>query len=287
MLACLSAALLGQEPAGGDLELRLYVIHKERRPVDLSQASAAITVRPEKRGAKTLSMTLVRPRDGADPGGRFQTHELGPGHFAELRVTAAPPAEAGKDAAPPAEEPPRNGPAPEAPRERTPTLDEWRRQHVLRGPYFRAVLRGDDAARPFSASVTVRMGERSFTTREFRYPLPDPEPPERVLGRLEESARKIAGHMEKAEFGKIPLVTVKMEDDLARLAGLDSRDPEVDVEYQRQWLLETVRKIDKASYTGNDDINALLKQVHFKLGQVRSALKGEAAPKPEPERKPK
>lgn len=306
---CLAYAL-PQEPARDPdgVELRLYVIDKEKRPVDLTDAAAGIVIVPKDGKGRTRAMELVTPKDASEPETRHQVRELeGSAYFADFIVSRSarqvskglpPPAKEeeslesllSKSNPPPAPKPDekeRNGhrvrePAAAGNGHGPPlSLAEWVRQ-VYAGPFFRVRIPANEAPAAFTAAVTVRLKTQSFTARGFTHPFEAEEKPGAVFGRIEEGLKEILRLVDAVDFRKIPPVTVRLREDLAKLSAYSLPDPKGEFEYARVWCDELAKKLDSASRTGEEDIPTLVARFNLKFKVLKAALEQEKTPNSQP-----
>ena len=305
--ALLAAAMAvgSQEPAqtpppdAETVELRLYLIHRDRVPFDFRNAAAFLALRSEKGGGRTIPLEIVTPKEDAREPGRGQVRQLdGTPLFAELKVS--PGARASSRGLPPRKpsdlsvdelvkrsvtlpdppapeedgKPEANGHAqPEAEKKEEaapPSLQAWI-DEVHAGPYFRAVVPAGDLPAAFDATVTVRSGDRSWTARGFRHPAE--EPLTEVIQGIEEDLKAILRHTEALEFGRVPVVTVRIREKLARLSGLGLKDK--NLEYSRAWLYRLLDQMDQATRTGDEAIQTLVGTFYAKLEPLRSAAQAD------------
>jgi hypothetical protein len=220
LVAGLGAALLplgAQEPAErdpltpgpriGPLEIRVYVMDKEKKPVDFKDWTASLTVEPKGPGgaSKTYVMQYTTPR-ADDPGAMRHEWEVrdieGGQHVAEMVVVrrehaeplpkepAPKPGDPGyrpeprpgePGAAPEPGDKPRLEQSPDQPRPQEPApvppstepggTTDRSQEHAHTGPYFKAELPREDLAKAeFTASVTFTVKGERKTAKNFQYP---------------------------------------------------------------------------------------------------------------------
>jgi hypothetical protein len=287
-----------QEPSESDrnqdqrgnrtIELRVYfnaltppktaADQKDVPPEDLSLLMA-ITSSPNK--AKTYVMERVALKEGEAPasGQRSQVRKLeGTAYYARLAaVGAEPPAKNGSGKATPQE------PAPAEAKGDTESKEPKQTEpgDVLRRVYFKVQLKPEDFPKAFKATLTLRAGTRTFSARTYAYPFTGDE--EAAYGRIESSLKDIVTAMDTTAFGRIPPITVKISDDLDELAGVTINDPKGDKEYDRQWCQALCKKIERASYRGDDDVRSLVQQFEARLRRLKEGPgAAPAAPKEAP-----
>lgn len=318
MLSLLLSAVAFQEPAttpppdAETIEVRLYLIHRDRVPFDFRNAAAFMALRSEK-GGRTIPMEIVTPKEDSKETGEGQVRQLeATPMFAELRVT--PGARASSKGLPrraPSDltvdelvkrsvtlpEPPKtpepadgekkaeaNGHAPEEKEDAPPDLKAWI-DEVHAGPYFRAVVPAGDLPAAFDASVTVRSGNRTWTARGFRHPAQ--EPLTEVIQDIEEDLKAILRHTESLEFGKVPVVTVRIRERLTRLSGLALSESGKDLEYSRAWLHRLLDQMDQATRTGDEALQTLVGTFYAKMEPLRTAAQANAEKTAAPDDKPR
>ncbi|HYE98037.1 MAG TPA: hypothetical protein VEJ18_03955, partial [Planctomycetota bacterium] len=290
-------------PDAETIEIRLYLIRRDRVPFDFRDAAAFLALRTGKGESRTIPMEIVRPKENAKETVRGQVRQLeGTPMFVDLRVSpGARASEKGlarpgtSDLAvdelvrrsvtlptPPAQEKKleANGhpPAAEEKKEQkeenkeekkeepaAPSLDAWI-DEVYAGPYFRAVVPAGSLPAAFDASVTVRGGNLSWTARGFRHPAD--EPLADVVQSIEEDLKAILRHTEALEFGRVPVVTVRIRERLTRLSGLSLRDR--NLEYARAWLYRLLDQMDQATRTGDEAMQTIVGTFYSKMEPLRT-----------------
>ena len=75
--------------------------------------------------------------------------------------------------------------------------------------------------------------------------------------------------MDTAAFGRISAITVRIAEDLEDLAGWTFKDAKGEKEYDRQWCMALNKKIDRASYRGDDEIRSLVQQFQVRLRRLK------------------
>ncbi|HYF00719.1 MAG TPA: hypothetical protein VEJ18_17490, partial [Planctomycetota bacterium] len=100
---------------------------------------------------------------------------------------------------------------------------------------------------------------------------------------IEEDLKAILRHTEALEFGRVPVVTVRIRERLARLSGLSLRDRQM--EYARAWLYRLLDQMDQATRTGDEAMQTLVGTFYSKMEPLRTAAQADRrqtdAPKPE------
>lgn len=327
LLACSAVTALAlQEPPqtpppdAETIELRLYLIHRDRAPFDFRNGAAFVALRSEKGGGRTIPMEIVMPKEDAKEPGKGQIRQLdGTPLFAELKVSPGvrastkglpskvsavdltvdelvkrsvalpPPRGPGRVPAPADEqkpeanghEDPEKAEKPVEEKTAPPSMDEWI-EEVHAGPYFRAVVPAGDLPAAFDASVTVRSGDQSWTARGYRHPAE--EPLTEVIRNVDDDLKAILRHTEALEFGRIPIVTVRIRERLARLSGLSLRDR--DLEYSRAWLYRLLDQMDQATRTGEEAIQTLVGTFYAKMDPLRRAAEADPKQTTAPDKEP-
>lgn len=253
---------------------------KEPGPEELALL-LAVTSPPNKSRTYVLTRVLLKEGETAPDATPGQVRKLeGTPYFARLVVVGAEPAGGRKE----------NGKAPKEPapevdgvEEPTPPKQDGPGQ-VLRRVYFKLETKAEDFPKEFKASLTLRAGVQTFTARTFAYPFLGHEGA--AADRIDSALKDIVTAMDTTAFGKIPTITVRIEEDLEELAAVAAQDAKGDKEYDRQWCLAVCKRIERASYTGDDDVRSLVQQFQNRLRRFRevpsSGLKPPEAPPKEP-----
>lgn len=271
--------LRGQERNEGETrEVRVYLIDRATPDRVFKDAAAVLTLqRPSGRGRTFL---LPRVDRVATPGER----PAGPGlirglpgtpYFVEMNLGDAPPAA------------PAGGKH-EPPKKEMAAAEVLRLVH--RGAYFARKIPVALVSEPFTATITFRLGDLTFTSEEFQGPRSAHDAPDEVaarvdrsLGILRDRARQSAGFMD------LRPAVVELSRDLSKLAPEGFEDGTGAFELSRQWCLAHARAIERACYDGNlERIVELSQKCGPRLKEMNSILarekdKEKKAPEPPPE----
>src|SRR6185295_669375 len=105
---------------------------------------------------------------------------------------------------------------------------------------------------PFTATVTIRLGNLTFTSEEFQGPRAGDERTEEIaarVGRTLEALRERS--KDEVVFMDLRPVVVELLRDLSKLAPAGFEDGSGAVEKDRQWCLAMARAIEDACYQGD------------------------------------
>lgn len=246
--------LLGLAAVGADgetREVRVYLVDRAVPDRDFKDAVAVLTLeRPNGRGK-----TFLLPRISTPPCGEARGLIRGvPGtpYFVELNLGDAN----------------GEGPAPQ-------------------GGCFGTKIPAELVSEPFTATVTVRLGNLSFTSEEFQGPRSKDDDVEEAAARVD---RTLAVLRERAEQGAgfmdLRPAAVELIRDLARLSPAGFEDRSGAFERDRQWCLAQARAIEKAVTAGETGrIDELTRRCGPRLQNMKSSLAREkkSEPLPEPE----
>lgn len=251
-------------------DVRVYLIDRTVPDRDFKDAVAVLTIeRPTGRGR-----TFLLPRAAKRPGAAAESAGIlrglpGTPYFVELSVG---------EAAPPAKE------------ERT-DADPKSAREILRRVHengcFSQKIPASLVSEPFTATITIRLGNLTFTSEEFQGPRSKTDNLEeagtrvdRTLALLKERAGQDAGFMD------LRPAVVELIRDLARLSPAGFEDSTGAFEADRQWCLAQARAIEKACYDGTPSrIIDLAQACGPRLRSMQSTLARakSAEPLPEPE----
>lgn len=257
-------------------EVRIYLIDRVRPERDFKDAAASVTIEHPSRRGRTILFPWVAKGTPA-PG-----EKLGPGmirglptspYFVELNFGEA------AAALPDAVEKKPAGPA-EPPKEPS-GREILRRVHHKGGCFVQKVP--VDLLRPsFTATVTIRLGNLTFTSEEFQAPPPENGAPEKIAERVEKRLDDLltrAGG--ESSFMDLRPAAVELMRELARLAPAGFEDGSGAFEIHRQWCLSRARAIEQACYDGDAErIVELGRQVRPRLKEMESIAAGLRKEKP-------
>jgi hypothetical protein len=242
-------------------EIRVYLIDRASPDRVYKDAAAVLTLeRPSGRGGTFL---LPRVDMVATPGER----PTGPGllrglpgtpYFVELNVGDTPP------------------PAPEKyepPKEKEMSAGEVLRR-VHRGAYFARRIPASLVSEPFTATVTIRLGELTFTSEEFQGPRTAQDAPEEVASRVDRSLEVLADRARRAAgFMDLRPAAVELTRDLSKLAPQGFEDASGTFELNRQWCLSHARAIERACYeTNHEQIVSLSQRCGPRFSEMNAFL---------------
>jgi hypothetical protein len=262
------ADLRAQERSEGETrEVRVYLIDRTRPDREFKDAVAVLTLeRPSGRGR-----TFLMPRTAkheAPPAAGLIRGLTGTPYFVELNLG---------DAAP---EPAANGE-----KQETPAGGILRRVH--QGAFFAQKVPAALVSEAFTATITIRMGDLTFTTEEFQGPRSPKDAPDQAMERIERSLAVLKERAEEqAGFMDLRPSVVDLLRDLSRLAPAGFEDVTGAFELDRQWCIAQARAIEKACYSGDTGwISELTLTSGPRVRQMKSVLARwkEKPPQPEPE----
>ena len=280
LVAILSTASVGDLPAQErkeeeTREIRVYFIDRIAPDRVFMDAVAVLTLeRPSGRG-RTFLLPLVDrvATPGEKPSGPGIIRGLpGTPYFVELNVG---------DTAPPA------GENVEEPKGKEPPAGEILRR-VHHGAYFGKRIPAHLVSEPFTATVTIRMGDLTFTSEEFQGPRTSKDAPEEVAARVDRSLEALTDRARRsAGFMDLRPAVVELTRDLSRLAPQGFADSTGAFELNRQWCLAHARAIERACYDGNhEQIVELSLKCGPRLNDMTSFLTRSKDKPKEPEKEP-
>jgi hypothetical protein len=242
--ALISAAgeLPARERNGGETrEVRVYLVDRASPDRVFKDAAAVLTL--ERPGGRGRTFLLPRVDMVATPGERSSGPGLlrglpGTPYFVELNAGDASPAASEKH------EPPKD--------KEMSAAEILRRVH--RGAYFARKIPADLVSEPFTATVTIRLGELTFTSEEFQGPRTPKDAPEEVAARVDRALADLADRARRsAGFMDLRPAVVELTRDLSKLAPQGFEDSTGAFELSRQWCLSHARAIERACYEGNHE----------------------------------
>jgi hypothetical protein len=266
LLALASSApvreLRGQERKEEETrEVRVYLIDRASPDRVYKDAVAVLTIeRPSGRGR-----TFLLPRvdlvatPGEKPAGPGLIRGLmGTPYFVELNVGDTAPAAREKE---------------EEPKDKEVSSGEILRR-VHHGACFTKKIPAGLVTEPFTATVTIRLGDLTFTSEEFQGPRTAKDAPREVAARVD---RLLAGLTDRARSGAsfmdLRPAVVELTRDLSKLAPQGFEDGSGAFELNRQWCLSQARAIERACYDGNhEQIVELSQKCGPRLSEMTAAL---------------
>jgi hypothetical protein len=253
--------LPAQERKEETREVRVYLIDRVDPDRVFKDAVAVLTLeRPSGRGR-----TFLLPRvdmvatPGEKPSGTGIIRGLpGTPYFVELNVG---------DTAPPAPE------RIEEPKDKQiPAGEVLRRVH--HGAYFAKKIPANLITETFAATVTIRMGDLTFTSEEFQGPRTDKDAPEAVGTRVDQALDDLTDRARRsAGFMDLRPAAVQLTRDLSKLAPQGFEDASGAFELNRQWCLAHARAIERACYDANhEQIVELSQKCQPRLNEMNAFL---------------
>lgn len=259
LLASAASTLPAQEPE--TREVRIYLIDRASPDRDFKDAVASVTLEPPSRRGRTFLFPRIARGATAPVGpGMIRGLQASP-YFVELNfgeVAAPVPADEG---APPAE--------------KDSGREILRRVHD-KGACFAQKIPVDLLRPPFIATITIRLGNATFTSEEFQAPPPRNGASEKIVDRVEkvlEDLKTRAG--ETSSFMELRPAVVQLQRELAHLAPAGFEDATGAFEIHRQWCLARARAIERACTDGDSDrIVELSRQCGPRLKEMQSIAAG-------------
>jgi hypothetical protein len=258
-------------------EIRVYLIDRIAPERVFKDAVAVLTLeRPSGRGR-----TFLLPRvdmvatPGEKPSGPGILRGLaGTPYFVELNVG---------DSAPPAAE---------KEKEEEPKGTEMSSGEILRrvhhGAYFAKKIPASLVSEPFTATVTMRLGDLTFTSEEFQGPRTGKDVPEEIAARVDRSLDALTDRARRAAgFMDLRPAVVELTRELSKLAPQGFEDSTGAFELNRQWCLAHARAIERACYDGNlERIVELSQRCGPRLNEMTSYLTRSKDKQKEPVKEP-
>jgi len=268
----LLAALGAAQDQDETREVRIYLLDRAAADRTLKDSVAVLTVeQPSGRGRTILLPRVVKgaPTPGEDRAAGLIRGLTGTPYFVELQT--------GEAAAPSRKEP-------ETPQEKEKDRDVLEKIHRA-GVFFARKIPASLLTGSFTATVTIRLANLTYTSEEFHGPRPDVGLDEvasrvdRTLATLKQQGEETAGFME------IKPVVTRLKRELWQLAPAGFEDATGEFEHDRQWCLALARRIDDACDRGDGAlVTELSLQSGPRLKRMKTMLAGarkESEPAPE------
>jgi len=277
LLACFGAVLPADQDKTETREVRIYLLDRAKPDRDLKDAVAVLMIeQPNGRGKTFLLPRVAKgtPTPGEDRAPGMIRGLSGTSYFVELQTGEA--AEAGG--------------RPEQPEEKKASAAPSGREVLERvhrhGVYFAQAIPASLVSGNFTATVTIRLANVTFSSEEFQGP--------RAAGSLDEVAARVDQSLttlktkaeEMAGFMDLKPASGKLKRELSQLAPAGFEDGSGAFELDRQWCLALARHIDDACDKGDDArIRELSQECGPRLKAMQSMLarsRKEAPANPEP-----
>jgi len=277
LLAGLASASADQDKKNETREVRVYLLDRSAPERDLKDAVAVLTLeQPTGRGRTFLLPRVAKgtPTPGEDRAPGMIRGLAGTSYFVELQT--------GESGEPARAEQPEEGRKESAP----PPGREVRERIHRRGIYFAQKIPAELVAGTFTATVTIRLGNLTFSSEEFQGPRTANEPLDEVAAKVDQSLATLKTKAEEnAGFMDLKPTVVRLKRELSQLAPAGFEDGTGAFEQDRQWCLAMARRIDDACDKGDDArVRELSLQCGPRLKDMKSMLgrtRKEAAPTPE------
>ena len=275
LFAGLAPAWAGQDQAE-TRDVRVYLIDRAKPDREFKDAVAVLTVQQESGRGKTFLLPRVAkgtPTPGEDRGTGLIRGVVGTAYFVELQTGDAAPVE-------------RREPEAEPAKPAGPTGQEILRNVHRRGVYFSRKIPAELLQSSFTATVTIRLGNLTYTSEEFQGPRTAEVALDEVAARVDQSLATLKSKAEEAAgFMELKPAAGKLIRELSQLAPAGFEDASGEFESDRQWCLALARRIDDACDRADDGrIVDLSQQCRPRLQQMQSTLAGtrkKAEPTPE------
>ena len=261
-------------------EVRIYLLDRsmpDRNP--LKDSVAVLTIeQPTGRGRTFLLPRVAKgtPTPGEDRAPGMIRGLSGTPYFVEFQTGEAAGAarpeehavqEKGKDSA-------------------APSGREVMRLIHAQGVYFAQKIPAELLSGPFTATVTIRLGNLTFSSEEFQGPRPANGALDDVAAKVDQSLAALKKKAEEtATFMDLKPSAVNLRRELSQLAPAGFEDGSGSFERDRQWCLALARRIDDAVDKGDDArVLELSQQCGPRLKDMQSMLarsRKESEPTPE------
>ena len=271
-LALVAGVAFAQEDKPETREVRIYLLDRTVPERDYKDAAAVLTIeRPSTGKGRTFLLPRVAkgtPTPGEDRATGMIRCLPGTPYFVELQTgEAAPAAEKADKVEAPADKK-KEG----APLSGTEVL---KRVHA-KGAYFVQKIPADALTGTYTATITLRMGNLTYTSEEFQGPRPEKVSMDDVAGKVDQS---LAGLKTKAEeetgFMDLKPAVTQLRRELSQLAPAGFEDGTGAFELDRQWCLTLARNIDEACDRGNTArVLELSQQCGPRLKNMQTMLAG-------------
>jgi hypothetical protein len=276
-----------QDTPGEDTrELRIFVLDRQTPDRSFKDAAAVVTLSRKSGHGQTILIPrglqeAPAPPEGAAPG-MIRSLILTP-YFIEMDLGDAA-------SAPRREEAPKPAPRADGEKKQGDTPAPLGAEEILRrsrkGTWFARRVPASMLSEPFTATVTIRLGNVAFTSEEFQGPKFAHDTPEaaaervdRTLATLRDRAKESAGFMDLKPAAE------ELIRDLSKMAPAGFEDTSGQIEQHRQWCLALARAINDSVDRGNSiRIQVLSEQSGPRLREIQELLaqkrKGEPVPTP-------
>jgi len=272
-LLLLLPALLASTPARAQekpeetREVRIFLLDRTTPERAVQDSAAVLTL--ERKAGRAETYLFARAAKGATPGdgtaspGLIRSLVSTP-YFVELDLGNAAPAPRKEEI-----EPAEGKDKAAAPLSAQEVL-----RRARKGTWFARKLPLSALSAPFTATVTIRLGNLTFTSEEFQGPRAGDERTEEIaarVGRTLEALRERS--KDEVVFMDLRPVVVELLRDLSKLAPAGFEDGSGAVEKDRQWCLAMARAIEDACYQGDAArIQELSLQCEPRLKEMKSQL---------------
>jgi hypothetical protein len=262
-------------------EVRIYVLDRTVPDRDYKDAAAVLTIdRPATGKGRTFLCPRVAkgtPTPGEDRATGMIRSLPGTPYFVELQTGEAAPRARQEDQ-------PQKAKKEGAP----PSGAEVLKGVHTKGVYFAQKVPADLLTGTYTATVTIRIGNLTYTSEEFQGPGSETVALDDVAAKVDQSLTSLKTKAEEQSgFMDLKPAVTQLRRELAQLAPAGFEDGTGAFELDRQWCLSLARNIDEACDRGNTArVLELSQQCGPRLKNMQTMLartRKEPAQEPEPE----
>lgn len=255
-------------------EIRVYLLDKDKKPVDLKDVTASLTIEDKTGLKRTLPLQLVTPKAGeASPAGpEGQLREVEGGQFWAKMFVMKPDAVEKK----PGERRPgqKGDDLYGDDKKRAPKAQE------LTGPYFKAELTKEEWTAEFTADVVFRIKGETKTARGFSFPFPEAGNGDAAADHVRNDLKALEGQLRAGDYDKAKASVEHLIECVQQVTPERQPGDAAEVEKKKQDCMDACRELKAAMDTGKKDT------IDSAFSKCRTACEALMGQKPrEPERK--
>lgn len=243
LLAGLGSVLAADQDKTETREVRIYLLDRAKPDRDLKDAVAVLTIEQSTGRGRTFLLPLVAkgtPTPGEDRAPGMIRGLAGTSYFIELQT--GEPVESART---------------EETEEKKESAAALSGKEVLHrvhrhGVYFAQKIPATLVSGSFTATVTIRLANVTFSSEEFQGPRANGSP-EEVASRVDQSLAALKTKAEEtAGFMDLKPAAARLKRELSQLAPAGFEDGSGAFELDRQWCLTMARHIDDACDKGDE-----------------------------------
>jgi len=263
-------------------EVRIFLLDRTTPERAVKDAAAVLTLeRKSGRGETFLfpRATKEAPAMGAEPG--MIRSLVSTPYFVEFSLEDPAPA-------PGREETKKPDAADGATEPKQPLSSDEVLRRARKGTWFSRRMPVSAFSEPFTATVTIRLGNLTFTSEEFQGPRSAHDTPKEAAARVDRSLETLRERIkDSAGFMDLKPVVGELTRELSKVAPAGFEDGTGAIERDRQWCLAMARAMGDACDQGNTErIRELSLQCGPRMKQMQETLAQMKGKEPEPPEAP-